>query len=1365
MRGSSSPVELRHQLSELPGPSSVPSRTVDLPVDSKPVFSPEDGEDLEEGEVISPVRRPLPVETTGLPRGPGDRWTPSDRRRSVSPRKPLFRSRPVSPDYRDRDRIGSRDRNWDRDRDRDRERDGRPRDRRFDLQQQQRRSLSPEIIRPKFERHDSAGIPGGRHLDRSPAVSTDPAGGSAGTSGVLSAPTPPAPSVAPPAHSHSPPRPSTPPIPSPVDRTAAVQDTAIINVGSTPAPARPDTPLLPDIPAAPPPSTSPLTVLDTSPAVPTHTPATEGSTIERPRTPELPETAPTVDETPDRQEEQEQGESQGPLKNEEQEVAQRTSVVTAAAKTGLFSSSTLTTLPDSHETVRGPASDTSSASTPKRAPTPPLHVRVRSNLVYGEPSSSNVALDQPRDEAHASTGKQVADEGARNGTDGVNASVQFAELPTNLSPTSLRVTIAERRSVKLPDTAVPLSSPFGERIRKDSMPTAGSAHTSTDAETDDGLRTADIRDEPHSADLSDGALEALFEKQVAAAVEAQLDDWQADFDPDVVYAWNLKVADSPPPSPRAWDLQDRIDRVTWDMDATHDHVAKLVSIKVERDEAEAAEHIQTLQAQYRDLHQQWQAQCDILKAQMSKRAPLPAVWSALPGDPLVDLPSQQPTTPGLLPGTLAFDDTRARVNRRRGGVADVVNSDEELNQAIARSLREDELNPITLAHKTLATVPDMLPEAERRVRYDDENDLVKDPLVFYDFAGTQGPIWTAEEREVFRRAYPNSAKQFGKIANKLPNKTVADCVQYYYRTKKELDWKSQARRGGDRRRNRAPVVKKPGKSSALMADLGRQKPTINPNARGPGAGAGVGGKTTVTPGRPGKGRVSAIAGAGAAATPSDPAGSKRRKPTVDAATIDGVSSEAPSRAGSEVPGTAAKAKMRMSIKGKRPRQSSMTGLTSTDPLALAAAANPAFATPAMASDGAAPAPPTDGSSSSNPQAELLPPAKRAGKRRKVVGADGASAADSPGVPGLNGTGTANGTGEKTDKPRRSATNSYWSVDEKKLVLRLFAEYGDDTERIATHIAGKSVRQVQNFLATRSADPSAFAAAVGAVAGGDGPVCRNSLITLLGRFTADSPIRPRPTLLDTTSTLLPTGNRSSNNSSSRGSARFPRPRTKRRRQPKPFPVPAVCASRPCSTTMPYRKRPNWRPSTPRRTGRSKMKGWPVRPRDDPRIARPLHPIWTSTSPAHTNPHSCPRPLPRTPHHTATRCSTPTRPCPRRDLGTILTRITATPTSPTNSTNTSSGHRKWVCLVRRKDKVEQSTIAVANAHCPRRGIEAGRTGLLLLASRPLMRVRLHHTLVNSSHPIPPLAFRQSPKQLHAVLQSMRRRQNDYHHTCNK
>ncbi|KAH9825355.1 hypothetical protein DFH28DRAFT_866868, partial [Melampsora americana] len=81
---------------------------------------------------------------------------------------------------------------------------------------------------------------------------------------------------------------------------------------------------------------------------------------------------------------------------------------------------------------------------------------------------------------------------------------------------------------------------------------------------------------------------------------------------------------------------------------------------------------------------------------------------------------------------------------------------------------------------------------------DHDATLIKDPIAFYQLQpmtaasdnSSNATIesaesgWTKEEQKLFETSYGLQPKQFGWIASQIRTKTRAECVLYYYRTKR-----------------------------------------------------------------------------------------------------------------------------------------------------------------------------------------------------------------------------------------------------------------------------------------------------------------------------------------------------------------------------------------------------------------------------------------------------------------------------------------------------------------------------------------------------------------------------------------------------
>jgi hypothetical protein len=611
-------------------------------------------------------------------------------------------------------------------------------------------------------------------------------------------------------------------------------------------------------------------------------------------------------------------------------------------------------------------------------------------------------------------------------------------LPVDLAP---RVTIAERRAMVLPSPNGPLSSPFDNgKVRRDPRPTAGSTADTNDADSDYVSRAVKKakKAQPKLTNAERlavlvGGIKIVQQKSDIADIETPLAD-----------NLGMKVETS---SRAVADVSgdDLVLDALRETERQESETVKRVGKEIARGLQKERTTDASLRAVYHELQKEWIGHCEYLDGLMAKRGPPPADLYAIPSSLLPALPP----VAGPLPLT-PVEDVPTRGSRRRGGIyGDMVSTEADFEAILAEFADDAAKDPNLRASKTTAVVPDMMTPRERKLAYDDENDIVDDPLTYYDYAGTAEPIWTDEERAAFLKRYLSYPKQFGKIAEVLENKTAAQCVAYYYRTKKDVDYKGMlASKRGDKKKKALPI-KSSGKSSALLSNLGQQKPTVNPaTTPGPRSNIIPSAKKDETASVRRKVRESA------ASTPGVEGLNGRRKKSDTLEEGGADNSAVPSRAGSETP-SIAKSKMRMSVKGaKRPRMSSMTEFpplatapavvppedSSGPTTATATAAGGTAPTTATATTAAAPATTTPG--------DLLPPMKRSGKRRKVDPND-------PNAP----------PEEKVTEPRpgrRPTTNSYWSVEEKKKFRELVVSHGTDAKAIAAELVGKSERQVQNF---------------------------------------------------------------------------------------------------------------------------------------------------------------------------------------------------------------------------------------------------------------------------------------------------------------
>lgn len=201
--------------------------------------------------------------------------------------------------------------------------------------------------------------------------------------------------------------------------------------------------------------------------------------------------------------------------------------------------------------------------------------------------------------------------------------------------------------------------------------------------------------------------------------------------------------------------------------------------------------------------------------------------------------------------------TAGRTTRRSlATMGDAVRSDLEMEQIIASLGNEEMTDANHLGAKNAAVIPDMISVTRGAVDYlfDDTNNEVEDPATYY--APTTGiDDWTEDEVTVFLDKFAETPKQFGIIADALPNKTPAQCVTFYYLHKnKHIDFRQVVARRAQKRKRGGRKQK----SNALLADIRKRDDEVSAAAPARRRRAPAGSSSTAEP-RRGSGRRGAAA--------------------------------------------------------------------------------------------------------------------------------------------------------------------------------------------------------------------------------------------------------------------------------------------------------------------------------------------------------------------------------------------------------------------------------------------------------------------------------------------------------------------------
>ncbi|OBZ67717.1 hypothetical protein A0H81_12347 [Grifola frondosa] len=257
---------------------------------------------------------------------------------------------------------------------------------------------------------------------------------------------------------------------------------------------------------------------------------------------------------------------------------------------------------------------------------------------------------------------------------------------------------------------------------------------------------------------------------------------------NVTVAEQTRSQPTPPPNAVVQEVMESERRRS--MEDAFDGTKYSLRLRFAQHQAALAEKVKRLRKEYLTLHEKWLTHC----AKLDEAARTTALEEAAA--------------------------TAGRTTRRTAAMGDAVRSDLEMEQILA-SLGNEELTDANhLSARNAATIPDMVAVTTGRVDYvyDDTNNLVDDPHEFYK-PDTGMDDWTEEEKIFLLEKYAIYPKQFGIIADYLPNKTASQCVTYYYLHKHTTtDFRKVVSRyvSGKRKRNGRAGKQK---SNALLTDI------------------------------------------------------------------------------------------------------------------------------------------------------------------------------------------------------------------------------------------------------------------------------------------------------------------------------------------------------------------------------------------------------------------------------------------------------------------------------------------------------------------------------------------------------------------
>ncbi|MBE3047060.1 hypothetical protein IMZ48_31950, partial [Candidatus Bathyarchaeota archaeon] len=330
------------------------------------------------------------------------------------------------------------------------------------------------------------------------------------------------------------------------------------------------------------------------------------------------------------------------------------------------------------------------------------------------------------------------------------------------------------------------------------------------------------------------------------------------------------------------------------------------------------------------------------------------------------------------------------------------------------------------------------------------------------------PNFTEEEKATFEKAYLACPKQWGQVAEAIPNRDFRACIQYYYLNKKDLNLKEKLKKQPKKRKKSSRGKQR---SSALVSELGNGENETEENgenaeggerrrprrAAAPTFGSSEQNDSdSLTPGAIGR-RGVGIGGAKAENQPEKVDGRKgRRKAAKDKEPKAPRSSQGPGT--TPVPGGPGRGRSRSNSRALNPDIPMPTGAAEAPRLPTTYEQPTGIQAPALAPAHQPTGPPSaerPGMQTSTMSDLMAPPSALAPPQLRP---EPVAPPPQPVVQTLNFV--QPGSQSQADRRAQNQASSYWSVSEINEFPALLRAFGTDWSAIANHMGSKTTVMVR-----------------------------------------------------------------------------------------------------------------------------------------------------------------------------------------------------------------------------------------------------------------------------------------------------------------
>ena len=245
----------------------------------------------------------------------------------------------------------------------------------------------------------------------------------------------------------------------------------------------------------------------------------------------------------------------------------------------------------------------------------------------------------------------------------------------------------------------------------------------------------------------------------------------------------------------------------------HENIKTQILNRLSSQKQETSDETEDLKLEFARLYKPWRLEVDefdnqkraIEESALAQASPIPA---------LSPMPTPAPVIESRRTGSKYA--TQLEIER--------VMEESRLAAEEAAERRANDAKALVMADLDReAVIPDMLRRYDTRGGIFTETNHLIDPELALEVLAFAQPrdTFSPEEHKLFTENYLTYPKKWGWIAQGIQNRDYQDCIQHYYLTKREANYKGQlSRRMGKRGRKvtRGPAARP--KSNALMSDLG-----------------------------------------------------------------------------------------------------------------------------------------------------------------------------------------------------------------------------------------------------------------------------------------------------------------------------------------------------------------------------------------------------------------------------------------------------------------------------------------------------------------------------------------------------------------